>query len=47
MISASGTDIPILAAGIVEILPIYWQEFARYHAEIGNIVITDSEKQKA
>jgi hypothetical protein len=37
----------ILFSDVVDRLPVYWQEFARYHAEIGNIVITDSEKQKA
>jgi len=34
----------ILFSDVVDRLPVYWQEFARYHAEIGNIVITESEK---
>jgi hypothetical protein len=43
---APGTDIPILSERVIASLPIYWQEFARYHAEIGQLVIKNSEEQR-
>jgi len=35
----------ILSAEVVNGLPIYWQEFARYHAEIGHVIIKDTSEK--
>jgi len=40
----SASDQITLSARVLNSLPVYWQEFAKYYAEIGQIVITDSEK---
>jgi hypothetical protein len=40
----SASDQITLSARVLNGLPVYWQEFAKYYAEIGQIVITDSEK---
>jgi hypothetical protein len=39
------SDQIILSAEVVNRLPIYWQEFARYHAETGLIIIKDTSEK--
>lgn len=40
----SASEPIIISARVLSRLPVYWQEFAKYYAEIGQIVITESEK---
>jgi hypothetical protein len=35
----------ILFSDVVNGLPLYWQEFAKYHAEIGHVIIKDTSEK--